>query len=199
MVLDDQPGPEPANNPLAGGDGGVGAGAPAGVLGGGACGGEAGIASGARGGDAGIGAGAGTGAAAAAEELNADGTGGAGAQRATRPKDRVSHSTNLELSPARHQWAPVAKKKTWIAIHSVRKNRWATTMPRHRAAISLQSAAIPAATASTAAAMPNQNPLSGACPPRGGEGDGIGGGCGTNATVLPSRNYARILVKKSKL
>jgi hypothetical protein len=67
-------------------------------------------------------------------------------------------------------------------------------MPRHRAVISLKSAAMPAATASTAAAMPSQNPLSGSGLPGGGEADGAGG-CGTNATVFPSRNYAGILIK----
>jgi hypothetical protein len=90
----------------------------------------------------------------------------------------------------RHQRAPVAKKKTWIAIQRVRKKRWATTIPRHRAAISLQIAAMTEATASTAAATPSQNALGGAGSPGSGADDGDTGGCGSNATVLPLRSAA---------
>jgi len=110
-------------------------------------------------------------------------TGGAGPHRATCPKDRVSHSATLELLLGRHQRAPVAKKKTWMASQRVRKKRWATTMPRQRAAISLQIAAMTEATASTGPATPSQNSLSGGGP-AGGADDGGTGGCGTNATVF---------------
>jgi hypothetical protein len=98
----------------------------------------------------------------------------------------------------RHQWAPVAKKKTWMANQRVRKKRWATTMPRQRAAISLQIPAMTEATASTAAATPNQNPLSGAGPPSGAD-DGGTGGCGTNATVFALRIGGSILFRKSEV
>jgi hypothetical protein len=98
-----------------------------------------------------------------------------------------------------HQCAPVAKKKTWIANQRVRKKRWATTMPRQRAAISLQIPATTEATASAAAATPSQNPLGGACPPGGGADEGSTGGCGTNATVLALRIGGGIRIKKSEV
>jgi hypothetical protein len=98
-----------------------------------------------------------------------------------------------------HQCAPVAKKKTWMAIQRVRKKRWATTMPRQRAAISLQIPAMTEAMASAAAATPSQNPLSGAGSPGGCADDGGTGGCGTNATVFALRIGGGILIKKSEV
>jgi hypothetical protein len=132
-------------------------------------------------------AGAGVGAAAAAAVAPWNDTDIAGPHWATCAKDRVSHSTNLELLLGTHQCAPVAKKKTWMAIQRVRKKRWATTMPRQRAAISRKSAPRTDAAASAVAATPSQNPLSGAGPPGGGE-DGGSGGCGTNATAFAPHN-----------
>jgi hypothetical protein len=132
------------------------------------------------------------GAATAVTPRNA-GTVVVGPHRATCPKERVSHSTARELLPGRHQRAPVAKKKTWMAIQRVRKNRCATTMPRQRAAISLQIPAMSEATASTAPATPSQNPVSGSGPP-GGADDGGTGGCGTNATVSAPQNCGGILI-----
>jgi hypothetical protein len=85
-----------------------------------------------------------------------------------------------------------------MAIQRVRKKRWATTMPRQRAAISLQIPATTEAMASVAAATPSQNPLGGAGPPGGSADDGGTGGCGTNATVLALR-IGGILIKKSEV
>ncbi|MBO0751110.1 MAG: hypothetical protein J2P53_03300, partial [Bradyrhizobiaceae bacterium] len=128
--------------------------------------------------------------ATAAEPANGDD--GTGQQWATRVKDMVNHWTSLEPLGGTHQYAPVAKKNTWTASQRVRKNRWATTTPRQRAAISRQKAETAATTARTAAATPSQNPL-GARPP-GGDSGGIGGtgGWGTNATVLASGVFFRI-------
>jgi tRNA threonylcarbamoyladenosine modification (KEOPS) complex Pcc1 subunit len=66
-----------------------------------------------------------------------------------------------------------------MASQRVRKKRWAITMPRQRAAISLQIAATSEATARAAAAMPSPNPLIGAGPP-GGPNECGTGGCGAS-------------------
>jgi hypothetical protein len=54
----------------------------------------------------------GAGAATAIDPWNADDPCRIGPHRATCEKDLVIHSRNLELLPGRHQYAPVAKKKT---------------------------------------------------------------------------------------
>jgi hypothetical protein len=91
---------------------------------------------------------------------------------------------NVELLLGRHQWAPVAKKKTWMASQRVRKKKWAITMPRQRAAISLQIDATTEATASAAAVRPSPNPPSGAGPP-GGPNECGTGGCGVSDKLAP--------------
>jgi hypothetical protein len=89
----------------------------------------------------------------------------------------------VEPSLGRHQYAPVAKKKTWMAIQRVRKNRWAITMPRHRFAISLTIVPSMDTTNNTAAARVTSNPLgagAGCCSKNCGTG-----GCGGRATAMP--------------
>jgi len=138
------------------------------------------------GGGVGAGIDGGAEAAGAATGVAPWNTGGAtaGPHRATCVNDIVSHRENRELSLGRHQWAPVAKKNTCMAIHRVRKNKWATTIPRQRAAISLQIPVTTEATARTAVATPSQNPLTGAGRPPGGVDDGGAGGCGSSAKAL---------------
>src|SRR5215467_1632783 len=80
-----------------------------------------------------------------------------------------------------------------MAIQRVRKKRWAITMPRQRAAISLQIVATREATARAAAAMPR--PPGGAGPPGGPNKCGTGGR-GASDKLLP-QNCGGILFEKS--
>jgi hypothetical protein len=95
-----------------------------------------------------------------------------------------NHSTNFELSLGRHQYAPVAKKKTWTASQSVRKKMCVSTMPRHRAAICLNISPIAAKTSKAAASIPVHNPRKGSGAAGGSKNCGTGG-CGLSATAAP--------------
>lgn len=133
----------------------------------------------------------GPGAANATEACNAgelsDTT--TGPHRAICGKYFANHSVNFEPPVGKHQYAPVAKKNTCNASQRVRKKRWRSTIPRQRAAISVNIAPMKAAIPRAKVPRPTQNPLSGAGPPGGSKNCGIDG-CGLKATALPLRIVA---------
>lgn len=93
-------------------------------------------------------------------------------------------STHFGLSLGKHQYAPVAKKKTWMASQRVRKKICVSTIPRHRAAISLNTPPMKATTIKAIAAAPVHNPPRGTGSTGGSKNRGAGG-CGLNATDAP--------------
>jgi hypothetical protein len=116
-----------------------------------------------------------------------------------------NHSTSLEPSLGKHQYAPDAKKKTWTASQRVRKKMCASTIPRHRAAISLNTVPSAAKIKNAAAktAVPNRRRGSGAAGGSKNCGTDCGtGGCGLNATARPQRFEAglgTILIQNRKV
>jgi hypothetical protein len=108
----------------------------------------------------------------------------AGPHRDIDGRSFENHSTNFELSLGRHQFAPVAKKKTWIASQRVRKKMCASTIPRHRAAICLSTPSMTPKTSAAAATTSVHNPRRGSRWTGGSKNCGIDG-CGLNATAAP--------------
>ena len=76
-------------------------------------------------------------------------------------KSFENHPANFEFSPGRHQYAPVAKKKTWMASQRVRKKMCASTIPRHRAAICLSTPSMTPKNSAAAATTSVHNPRRG--------------------------------------
>jgi len=107
-----------------------------------------------------------------------------GPQRGICGKYLENHSTNFEPSLGKHQYAPVVKKKTWTASHRVRKKMCASTIPRHRAAIWVNTSPINPKTSKAAATTPVHNPRRGSGWTGGSKNCGAGG-CGLNATAAP--------------
>jgi hypothetical protein len=95
-----------------------------------------------------------------------------------------NHPTNLEFSLGRHQYAPVAKKKTWMANQRVRKKMCASTIPRHRAAICFSAPSMTPKTRAAAATISVHNPRRGSGWTGGSKNCGSDG-CGLNATAAP--------------
>jgi len=95
-----------------------------------------------------------------------------------------SKSANFEPSLGKHQYAPVAKKKTWMASHKVRKKMCVSTIPRHRAAICVNSSPINPKISKAAATAPVHNPRRGSGWTGGSKKCGTGG-CGLSATAAP--------------
>jgi hypothetical protein len=108
----------------------------------------------------------------------------AGPQRDICGKSFENHPTNFEFSLGRHQYAPVAKKKTWMASQRVRKKMCASTIPRHRAAICLSAPSMTPKTSAAAATTSVHNPRRGSGWTGGSKNCGTDG-CGLNATAAP--------------
>jgi hypothetical protein len=107
----------------------------------------------------------------------------AGPQRDICGKSFENHPVNFEFSLGRHQYAPVAKKKTWMASQRVRKKMCASTIPRHRAAICFSASSITLKTSAAAATISVHSPRRG-CWTGGSKNCGTDG-CGLNATAAP--------------
>jgi len=108
----------------------------------------------------------------------------AGPHRDICGKSFENHPTKFEFSLGRHQYAPVAKKKTWMASQRVRKKMCASTIPRHRAAICLSAPSMTPKTSAAAATISVHNPRRGSGWTGGSKNCGTGG-CGLNATAAP--------------
>jgi hypothetical protein len=121
-------------------------------------------------------------------ESPCDATGGPHLE--TWGKSFENHSANLELSLGKHQYAPDAKKKTWTASQRVRKKMCASTIPRHRAAISLNTLPSAVKINKAAANTPVHSRRRGSGVAGGSKNCGTDcgtGGCGLNATAPPHR------------